>query len=204
MKSGIDTLHPAVKILIMILPAILIGAGYYYFMYIPKTEEITKLKGDISNLEKEIKKAEFKVKRLPEVKAQYEEMKREFERLKKQLPEEKEVSDLLKHVSDLGIETGLKVLLWKPMSRITHSSGLVYEIPVNVSMRGYYHNLGVFFSKLTGLKRVVNIKNISLGGAAPEKSQALINIKFHAVTYSAIEGDSATAGSQKGRRRGRK
>ncbi len=184
------------------LPVLLIVL-FFFFDYKPKTAEIKKLRNAIAKQEKEISKAETMLRKLPTLKAQYEQRKMELAELKRRLPEEKEVSTLLKQVSDLGIKSGLSIKLWKPANRRLHPSGIVYEIPVKVEMVGSYHRLGMFFSELTTLDRIVNVRDVSLGGAKPVGKEAILRISFNAVTFSAVpESELQKAKKKKkGRRR---
>jgi type IV pilus assembly protein PilO len=175
---------------------------YFFFYYRPKQQEITKLRDTIVKQEKEIANAETKLRKLPELKEKYKLLKAEYEDLKRQLPEEKEVSGLLKQVSDLGVESGLVIRYWKPTKRRVHRSGIVYEIPVKVEMVGSYHNLGRFFSSLTTLDRIVNISNIKLANPRPKLGEAMVDIFFNALTFSAIpEKELQKRAPKKGKRR---
>jgi|Deesub1362B_J571_1020462.scaffolds.fasta_scaffold00273_17 type IV pilus assembly protein PilO len=179
---------------------------YFLFYYKPKQEEITKLKKIVVNQEKEIANAETKLRKLPELKRRYNILKSEFEDLKRQLPEEREISGLLKQVSDLGVESGLIIKYWKPAKKRLHSSRIVYEIPVKVEMMGSYHNLGRFFSSLTTLDRIVNITNIRLANPKPAVDEAVIDIYFNALTFSAVPEEElqkmrAKAKGKKGKKR---
>lgn len=167
------------------LPVVIILV-FFFLDFKPKRTEIKKLMSQIAKQEKNISKAETILRKLPVLKADYEKKKAEYEALKRALPEEKEISTLLKQVSDLGIKSGLTIKLWRPEKRRIHPSGIVYEIPVKVEMRGSYHRLGIFFSELTHLDRIVNIRNVTLGGAKPKGKEAILNISFRAVTFSSI------------------
>lgn len=186
LKFDAGNIPKPVKIAIAVGIPVIIALLFFFLYYKPASEEIKMLKGDIARQEQEIARAETKLKRLPEVKALYETLLSELNELKQQLPEEKEVSNLLKQVSDLGIQSGLIIRLWRPANRKVHKSDIVYEIPVQVEMTGSYHRLGRFFSSLTSLKRIVNISDIRLGGAVPSGKEAELNISFNAVTFSAI------------------
>ncbi len=181
----IDKLPKIVKVILMFLPIIVIIATFYFVTFKPKTEEIKKLRAEISRQENEIAKKETLIAKLPILKVKYEEAKKHYHFLKLQLPEEKEISNLLRQVSDLGIQAGLQILLWKPQPRKEHPSGIVFETPVNVNMSGTYHKLGAFFSNLTNLGRIVNIKNITLSQPKPMETEAVLNISFSAATFTA-------------------
>ena len=177
--------QPARYVIAIGIPLLIILLFYFLF-YNQKNSEIKMLRADIQRQEKEIANAERKLAKLPQLKAKYNVLVMELDELKRQLPEEKEVSSLLKQVSDLGIEAGLTIQLWKPANKRIHSSGILYEIPVKVEMSGSYHNLGKFFSSLTRLSRIVNINNIRLDRPKIKGKEAILKIALNTVTFSAI------------------
>lgn len=205
--KGLNVPKPVRYIIAIGLPLLIIVLFYFLF-YSPKSKEIKSLKATISKQEQEISNAEVKLRKLPKLKALYAVRVKELDELKRQLPEEKEVSGLLKQVSDLGIKSGLTIGLWKPSSKSMHSSGVVYEIPVEVNMKGAFHRLGYFFSELSGLNRIVNIKDLKLTKPVMAGNEAILEISFNAATFSSVpEGEAkkaTTQGKKRGARRGRR
>ncbi|NOZ25202.1 MAG: type 4a pilus biogenesis protein PilO [Nitrospirae bacterium] len=205
LKVDLKAVPPAAQYAIAAGVPLLIIILFFFIYYKPKAAEIKLLEKNIAKQEQEIGKAEAKLRKLPQIKARYEVLVQELDELKRQLPEEKEVTTLLKQVSDLGINAGLEIKLWKPSQRKIHSSGVVYEIPVKVEMVGSYHRLGYFFSSLTRLSRIVNVTNIKLGNAKPETREAKLQISFVALTFSAIpEGEMQKGVAGRKGRRGRR
>ncbi|MBI5025577.1 MAG: type 4a pilus biogenesis protein PilO [Nitrospirae bacterium] len=184
---------PAVKIILAFLPAVILTVAFYFVVYSPKSKEITTLNAAITKLDKEILDSEVKVRRLDALKAENERLKARLKELQEQLPEEKEVSGLLKQVSDLGLESGLEILLWKPGAKKADPSGLYMEIPVSVELVGDYHNLGVFFSHVSRLKRIVNISNIKLGAPKAKKGTYHMGITCTATTFSSLKEEEKPA-----------
>lgn len=185
-KIDFKALPGYVKTVIAILPALVIAVAVTFMVILPRNKEIKALDSKIQVQENEIAKSQAKAEKLTELISENQRLRKRLNELKEQLPEEKEVSDLLKQVSDLGIASGLRILLWKPEQRKTHPSGIVYEIPVRVELSGSYHNLGHFFSSLTRLNRIVNISDIKLSDPKPLKDSAVLKVSFSATTFSAI------------------
>lgn len=186
LKIDIKTLPPAARIILTILPSVIIAVVVIIFFIFPKDKEIKRLNAEITKQENEIAKDQAKAAKLDILKKENERLQKRLDELKLQLPEEREVSGLLRQVSDLGIKSGLKIILWKPEQKKDHPSGIIYEIPVNVELSGSYHNLGVFFSSLTKLNRIVNIGDIKLSDPKPQKNEAILKITFKAITFSSI------------------
>jgi len=185
-KIDIKTLPKYVKTIISVLPAVIIIIVVTFVILLPKNKEIKALENKILLQENEIAKSRAKAEKLPQLIAENQRLMRRLEELKQQLPEEKEVSSLLKQVSDLGIRSGLHIMLWKPEQKKTHPSGIVYVIPVRVDLTGSYHSLGYFFSSLTKMDRIVNISDIKLSDPKPGKDIASLKVSFTATTFSSI------------------
>ena len=175
-----------VKIILAFVPAVIIIVVAFLVFILPKNKEIKDFETKILAQESEIAKSQSKAEQLPVLIKINEELKSKLNELKKQLPEEKEVTNLLKQVSDFAIKSGLKVDFWKPEPKKTHTSGIVYEIPVKVALFGSYHNLGHFFSNITKLNRIVNISNLRLSEQEISGQHALLKINFTATTFSAV------------------
>lgn len=176
---------------------VVLSAIFVIFLILPKQKEIQRLKAEITKQENEIARDQAKVAELAVLKVKNEALKKRLEELKLQLPEEREISGLLKQVSDLGTRAGLKTVSWKPEQKKDHPSGIIYEIPVSVELSGSYHSLGMFFSSLTKLNRIVNISDIKISDPKPQKVDATVKITFKARTFSAVpEGEMAPKGAE--------
>lgn len=186
LKLDINALPVGLKILLVVLVQVIISGLVIYLVILPKYKEIQRLKAEITKQENEIAIDQVKAARLLTLKVENDKLKRRLDELKLQLPEEREVSGLLKQVSDLGIKSGLKIVAWKPEQKKDHPSGTIYEIPVAVDLTGSYHSLGVFYSSLTKLNRIVNISDIKIGDPKPQKNEAILRITFKATTFSAV------------------
>ncbi|NTU43006.1 MAG: type 4a pilus biogenesis protein PilO [Nitrospirales bacterium] len=187
MKLKIDpaTLTPLQKWLLAALPSVLIVALGVVFLILPAMQELGRLSDEVAAQEKEIAVAKKRTEKLSVIRAENERLQKRLQDLQAQLPEEKEVSGLLRQVSELGIKSGLQVIAWKPAARRVHASKEVYEIPVDVEMRGLYHSFGEFAGNVTKLSRIVNVLNITMK-AAEVKGKAMLSVGFNALTYSII------------------
>ncbi len=190
MKLGIDieNLSRFKRILLIILPSLAIAAIFATMYVMPAFEEVIKLETEVNSQNAEINLLKIHSAKLPTLIAENEKLQKRLNELQMRLPEEKEVSGLLRQVSALGVKAGLEVALWKPKAKVVHASKEVYEIPVEVQMRGNYHNFGEFFSNLTKLDRIVNLNdiNMKIADAKIKKGATGLNVNFTSVTYSLI------------------
>ncbi len=188
LKIGFDieNLSPSKKKLLLVLPALLTTVLFAVFFIMPAVEERSKLSVEVDKQNKEIQTAQKNAEKLPALMAENERLKSKLFELQLQLPEEKEVSGLLRQVSELGIKSGLQIVSWRPREKSVHPSKEVYEIPVDIEMRGGYHRFGQFFSNITRLGRVVNVSNINVKTIEQKQKGAALNVSFTAMTYSFI------------------
>ena len=186
LKLDIKSMPPYMKIAIKIVPSLAVILLFVLLVYSPKSDEIKKLNASIAKLDNEIASSEVKARRLEELKVENARLKARLAELQEQLPEEKEVSTLLKQISDLGLMSGLEFLLWRPDAKKPDPTGLYVEIPVQVEVEGGYHDLGVFFSHVSQLKRIVNLSNIKLDGFTARSGARIVKASLTASTFSAV------------------
>ncbi len=198
----IKNLPSPVKIVLAVLPSLIVVILFITLIYLPKNKEIEQLTDTIIKLDTKIVNSEVKVRRLDALKAENERLKVRLAAQQEQLPDEKEVSGLLKQMSGLGVKSGLEILLWRPGSRKINESGLYVEIPVNVEVVSSYHTLGVFFSYISSISRIVNISGINLGGYKLQKDKGQITAKFIATAFAALtEAEKERIKRQKAKKR---
>jgi len=191
---NIKKIPPYARVIVSLIPVIIFIVLFITLVYQPKSKEIVSLQGEVAALNKEISSGEVKIRKLDELIAENILLKAKLEALKEKLPAEQEVTELLKQISDLGLQSGLEILLWKPGPRRAVPSGLYAEIPVQIEVVTGYHNLGDFYSQISRLARIVNISGvkITVKGKGSDDSKGLNSAAFTAVTFVASTSDEQT------------
>ena len=174
------------KILVIVLLWVIIIGGFVYYVFLPAKSRMDVLNNAIYDLNLQIVNNEVKLRRLDQLKVENAQLQQQLKILQAQLPAEQEVSGLLKQISDLSIESGLEVKLWKPGERKKDPSGLYIEIPVDVDVSGGYHALATFFDRVSKLPRIVNITNLNMEGTKAAGDKVFIQNKFVAITFAAV------------------
>ena len=188
--EAFENISSSQKITAVVLLAVMIVGGFVYFIFLPKKAAIDVLKSSIYELNRQINNNEVKLRRLDQLKVENKQLQSELSNLQAQLPAEQEVSGLLKQISDLSVESGLDVKLWKPGGRKNDPSGLYTEIPVDVEVSGGYHALAIFFDKVSKLPRIVNITNLNMENTKIMSGNVFIQNKFIATTFAAVSEGS--------------
>lgn len=165
-------------------------AGYYFHV-----------SDQFVNLEKEEQKEQelrniFKVKQnkavnLPLYKEQMAEMEESFGAMLRQLPSKTEVADLLVDVSQKGLANGLEFDLFRPKDEVP--AEFYAELPIEIKVKGDYHEFGQFVSDIAALPRIVTIRDISIIPATKSRgrkpSSQQLTMKATAKTFRYLDED---------------
>ena len=180
--SALNVKH---KILICVAAVIIPAVAFYFLVYTAKSEEIGQLTKQEKKLQKEIKRVEKIASEIDNHRADMAETKALSVQASSLLPQKQEIPALLTSISDHGTNSGLDFLSFTPKKEIPRE--FYAEIPVDIKVRGPYHNVGVFLDKISKLSRIVNVDNISIGGPKKEAGEMMLNTGFRLITYRFIE-----------------
>lgn len=161
--------------------AILLVILYAFTLYLPRSTQISQKREKIQALEEEKTKLQASLKDIDKTKAEIQEVEGLFNQAKAQLPEQKEIPELLKQVSNLGQDSGLEVILFRQKSEVLRD--LYAEVPVEMSVRGGYHQVALFFDKVRALDRIVNVSDTTIKNPQAVGGQMQIDATFSATTY---------------------
>jgi len=181
MFEQILNLPPRQRFLIYGGGAVLIVVIYTFLFHIPRSAEIAKKQERRLFLEKERTKLQASLKDREKSKAEILQVEGRFNEVKAQLPEEKEIPELLRQVSNLGRDSGLEVTLFRQRPEILRD--LYADVPVEMAVRGGYHQIALFFDKVRHLDRIVNVSDISMKNPQPIDGQMNVEASFFATTY---------------------
>jgi len=170
--------------------------AFLFFYYFPKNDQISGLEKSKIQLEREIAEAKARANELDKHKAEMAETKLLFQQASVLLPQKKEIPSLLTNISGLGTGSGLDFVSFQPKGEVAKE--FYAEIPVDISVRGPYHNVGNFLYQVSKLDRIVSVSNISLASPAMEKGEMLLTGNFILVTYRFIEASDNAATKQTG------
>ncbi|HEU4928436.1 MAG TPA: type 4a pilus biogenesis protein PilO, partial [Candidatus Krumholzibacteria bacterium] len=108
----------------------------------------------------EVEKARKVVGDLARLEAEYERLHDQWLSAQELLPEEKEMPELLRQVTTAGSRAGVEFALFEPGAPAPKE--FHQEHPINVKVRGNYHQVGSFLGRLSNLERIVNVSNVTM------------------------------------------
>ncbi len=189
---------PAYQRVLMLL--VLVGglaAAFYFLIYQGQLDEFEKTKGRKESVQTQLNKNRNIAKNLPIYRAEYEQLQEKLASALDELPDQKEIPSLLSNIADLARGQGLDVLRFKPQGE--SPQGFYAEVPVELKLAGSFHDVALFFDAVGKMTRIVNIKDLKIGGAKEAEGRTVLNVDCRAITYRFVEG--ATDQPKKGGKR---
>src|SRR5258708_401798 len=125
--------------------------GFWNF-YVSEVESDLALKQThLTALNSDITKGVATARRLGEFQADVTNLEHRLESLKNVLPEQKDVADILRRLQALATQSNLTLLRFTPAAQ--KQLPLYAEVPYRITAQGSYHNLGLFFDRVSKFPR---------------------------------------------------
>jgi type IV pilus assembly protein PilO len=146
------------KLAILAVTIILITALYYSFLYSPRADELAKLTDSVEIAQNEKMVKTQKTSNLPRLRKDLQQLDGDLKKAVAQLPDKREIAELLSNISAKAQQVGLDVLLFRP--RPEAFQDFYAEVPVDITVKGNFHNTVSFFDEVGRMNRLVNIDQI--------------------------------------------
>lgn len=159
-EERLGTLSLPRKALLYVLTFVLMGGGFYYFLYQPKADKIVKLRATVVKEEQRLVTLKRIAVEVEPFEQEVAKARDKLEELMTLLPDRKEIPDLLEKISAVGAQEGLENLLFQPQGEKKFE--FYAAIPVRLDVVGSYHRIGVFLDKLSKLDRIIQVENLSM------------------------------------------
>jgi len=157
----------------------------YFLFYSPRSDEISRLAQEIETQRGERDKKKKEVANIPKLKEQMRQLDGRLKEAVAQLPDRKEIPDLLSSISNKVKESGLEILIFRP--RAENLQDFYAEIPVDIVVRGGYHDVVTFFDEVGRLNRLVNIGNIEIKNPKTAGDQVILETSTVATTFRFLD-----------------
>lgn len=146
------------KLAMLLAIVVLLAALDYTFLYGPQSHEIARLSEDIEAARNDKAIKQQRTVNLARLQKEINQMDVRLNEAVAQLPSKREIPDLLSAISNKARESGLDILRFRPRPEVYQE--FYAEVPVDVVVKGSFHNVVSFFDEVGRLERLVNINNI--------------------------------------------
>ncbi len=172
---------------------IALAGAYTYFIYMPKTDDLTVIEEHVARLDKKNQQAaaDLANNSIPKLQEQAREYEASLKVLQQLVPTTNEVPALLENVSTAARRVGLDLASVEPMPVLPGEQFDTYRY--KVSVKGGYHALAGFLTNVGSLNRIVapvalDLKDASANDkkkARPKNGESTLDTDFQIQTYIA-------------------
>ena len=162
-------------------------AGFHFTKFETLRKQIAQEEKRYSDLEKKINEGRAAQRRLPQFREEVGRLELELDKLLKILPTQRNTEDLLRRVRQLTEQGDFRLVSVTPKGRSERD--FYYEWPIQVRLQGTYHNLALFFDRLSRLSRIFTVDSLRIGSR--QSGQHTVSANFAMKTYLYIERDDA-------------
>jgi type IV pilus assembly protein PilO len=166
-----------IKVIVYLLVlGLVIFAGIHFYV----SEHHNLLEKEIqkeAQLKQEYERKSFQVANLAALRKQMEDVEGKFSELLGQLPTQKEVPGLLEDISDIGKAAGLQIEIIALEAE--RKDKFYIELPINIEVKGVYHQLGQFVSGVAAIERIVTLHDYKIEPTEDGQLRMVISAKTY-------------------------
>lgn len=150
---------PVKVVFLLLVFGLVLGGGYWFFVKDLYTE-VERAAEQEQELRQEYERKAYRVANLDRYRQQMVEMEETFGALVRQLPSDTEVPGLLEDITNTALGSGLDLQEFALQDEVQQD--FYVELPINIRVRGTYHELATFVSSVAGLPRIVTLHDFSI------------------------------------------
>lgn len=197
-------LPPRQRVLLLVGGVAFLFFVYAYFLYWPRSAAIDEKEQHKTELTQDRDRKKSMVANLERTRKEVAQLDGDLRKAVAQLPDTKEIPDLLSSISSLGRESGLEILQFR--QRPEKFEEFYAEVPVDILVRGTYHQVAAFFDKVGHMARIVNVTNVNTKSPAKIEGDAIdLDTSCVAVTFRFLdEAERERIAKQKEKEKGGK
>ena len=181
---------PVKMVLLSVLFLILLGLGYW-FLWSDQLAEIDQAKAKEQDLRKVFLDKKAQAVKVEAYKQQMVDIEKTFGALLKQLPDKSQMDGLLTDINQAGLGRGLEFDLFKPGQETV--SDFYAEMPIQIKIRGNYHDIGAFATDISKLSRIVTLNDLSIAPIGKDSKDSMLSLDATAKTYRYLDSSELAA-----------
>ncbi len=181
---------PVKLVLLSFLFILLMGLGYW-FLWSDQMAEIDQAKAKEQELRKVFLDKKSQAIKVEAYKQQMVDIEKTFGALLKQLPDKSQMDGLLTDINQAGLGRGLEFDLFKPGQESV--AEFYAEMPIQIKIRGNYHDIGTFATDISKLSRIVTLNDLIIAPIGKDSKDTLLSLDATAKTYRYLDASELAA-----------
>ncbi|GHC28980.1 pilus assembly protein PilP [Kushneria pakistanensis] len=179
------------RVLVCGVVVLIVAWAAQWYLASPVAQEVTEAQAQVETLKSQYATRAFQAANLPLLERRMQELDARMGALLSMLPTDSEVPALLDDISDAGRQQQLEIDFIRLASPQAHPFYITQ--PLNIQVRGDYHQLATFVSRVAELPRIVTLHDFTLAPASGDAGEMLV-LSLQAETYR-YESEAGSAGA---------
>lgn len=169
--------------------AIAIVLAGYYMIFQEQHQDIRRLEEKLSKLKEDVQQARILARKEPELRKEIADLQLKLEELKAVIPPVRDPANLLDRLKSLADRSRLEIRNTK-WDRLREEE-FYKTYPARMQVSGGYHDLAIFFDRLSRESRIFNVSNLSVKSSR-NSARNTIEADFVATTFVFKEEEETT------------
>ncbi|HEX6863182.1 MAG TPA: type 4a pilus biogenesis protein PilO [Thermoanaerobaculia bacterium] len=169
----------------------------------PMKDRLTAGEKQLAELQNKIQEGRAAKQQLPRFREEVRQLELELDKLLRILPARRNTPDLLRRIRSLTEQGDFALRRFTPGQLSDRE--FFSEWPIAVSVNGGYHNLALFFDRISRFSRIINIEDLTIAAlpGAPGNHTLTANFKAKTFVYKETPPVDATATAESGKGKGK-
>ncbi len=181
---------PVKLVLLGFIFLVLVALGYW-FLWSPEMDEFAQAESKEQELRQVFTTKKGQAIKIDAYKQQMVDIEKTFGALLKQLPDKSQMDGLLTDINQAGLGRGLEFELFKPGQETI--ADFYAEMPIQIKIRGSYHDIGAFATDISKLSRIVTLNDMVIAPINKDSKDSLLVLEAVAKTYRYLDSSEIAA-----------
>ena len=166
----------------LVLAVVVLDWQYWYG---PNQRDLADVSAQVAQKRADLDMRRGKTNARGELERELRDINAELKRAQARLPDQREIADLLSNVAASGRSSGLEIVLFRQKPEVYHD--FYADVPVEMQMRGTYHDVALFLDRVKRLDRIVNISDMNMKKPRIEGDRMMLDAACTATTFRFLD-----------------
>jgi len=166
----------------LVLAVVVLDWQYWYG---PNQGDLADVTAQVAQKRADLDSKRGKTNARGELERELRDINAELKRAQARLPDQREIADLLSNVAASGRASGLEIVLFRQKPEVYHD--FYADVPVEMQMRGTYHDVALFLDRVKRLDRIVNISDMNMKKPRIEGDRMMLDAACTATTFRFLD-----------------
>jgi type IV pilus assembly protein PilO len=161
---------------------VLFALGFWRLLQ-PMRDEIAAQEAKLSELQTKIQEGRAAKQELPKFREEVRQLELELDKLLRILPARRNTPDLMRRIRSLAEQGDFSLKRFTPGQLADKE--FFSEWPIAIAVDGTYHNLALFFDRISRFSRIINIEDLTVSALPAPKAEGAhtITAQFTSKTF---------------------